>query len=187
VIPVAQLDEALAKYQGFSYAPLKAGLRDCRYPIAFAPFVDAPPPRQTDCVTYAVGVVLGAAHLAGLQVDWPLERHRRALVSLEAQAHALAQARAGDDAAGERLLYGLPDALVAAGLAELVPAGERPPAWSVVQGWAAGWRSGHAVLVRRVEGELLEVCEASSLAGRVRRRWTRRLPWVHVRVARLLC
>jgi hypothetical protein len=183
---IDDVTQALAKYDGWGYAPLVKGGRDCRYPIPFAPWAAPPPPRQTDCVTYVVGVVLGAARLAGLEVDWPLERHNRALIATEAQVHALLQARAGDDAAGERLLFGIPDTFTAAGLAELVPTGEMPPAWSVVQGWSRGWKSGHAVLISKVDGQRVLVREASKSAGRVRMVWSRWPIWTHARVARLL-
>lgn len=186
MIPLSSLRQALAAYEGWAYAPAVDGVRDCRYAHPIAPWCQPPGPQQTDCVAYVVGVVLGACHLAGVEVPWPIERHRQALVSTELQAHALAEARAGKSESGHRHLFGLPDALEAAGLAYPLEHQHTPPSWSVVQAWSSGWRSGHAMLLGQVGGRTVDLHEASRKAGRVITRPARwPLPWTHQRAVAL--
>lgn len=186
MIPLSALRRAILAYEGWRYAPVVNGARDCRYAIPFAPWCQPPAPEQTDCVSYAVGVVLGACWLADVPADWPLSRHREAMLSLDSQGLALRQARGGDRAAGERHLFGPVDALIAAGLAHPIKHQHTPPSWSVVQAWSSGWGTGHTMLLGDASGRTVHVHEASRKAGRVltsAARWP--LPWEHQRVAAL--
>lgn len=187
MIPLPALKRALASYDGWLYAPKgEGGTRDCRYAIPFAPWTAPPLPRHTDCVTFVAGVVLGACELAEVLVDWPLDRHRKAMVSHPLQGDALVRARRGDREAGDRHLFGLPDALAEAGLATLVPPGVVPPSWTVLQSWSTGWRKGHAILIGEVSGRTIEIHEASEKAGRVITRTARwPLAWTHQRAVAL--
>lgn len=181
MIPLSALRQMLAEYDGWTYA-LDG---DCRYSVQFADWCDPPPPTQTDCVAYVAGVVLGACHRAEILVDWPLARHEQAMIARPEQHDALARARAGGSHTGDRHLFGPCDALVAAGLADLVTT-RVPPSWSVVQGWSSGWRHGHAVLIGEVNGRTIEVHEASKKEGRVLTRTARwPLAWTHQRVVAL--
>src|SRR5262245_16453370 len=119
--PAASLAAQLEMYRGWTYAPTVGGARDCRYPTPVPGPVHTrrPPPKQSDCVCYVEGVVLGACYSSGVEVDWSKDRHNLALIAGQEAAAALRAVRGGFVASQleQRLLFGPVHALIEAGLA----------------------------------------------------------------------
>jgi hypothetical protein len=202
VITAPAIRAALALYDGWTYAPAAGDVRRCFYPLQsrkLAMYLPQAGPLHTDCTCYVEGVVLAAA--ADTRTQWGRMRHRRAMISTPEQAKALTWLRthtvprhAEGDAehrAACQQLHGLPDELIAAGLAEAEAANDYSPDvgdWWVGQLWERDWSSGHTVLIEGRDESVI-VHEASRSAGRVITREVSAWPlpgWYWQRWARLL-